>query len=145
MKTAISIFAALGLWAPLAAAIEPPADLTLEIGNLRSMRGTVMVCVTARADHFPDCVGDAEARRVVVAADAAAAIRVAGLPRGDYAVAVIHDENGNGRLDKRLIIPREGFGFSRNPAIRFGPPSFGDVVFALDGATQQRIRVRYLL
>ena len=53
------------------------------------------------------------------------------LPRGDYALAVIHDENGNARLDTIAGIPREGFGFSRNPPIRFGPPRFAAARFDL--------------
>ena len=38
-----------------------------------------------------------------------------GVAPGDYSLLVIHDENRNGRLDKVLGLPREGFGFSRNP------------------------------
>lgn len=68
-----------------------------------------------------------------------------GLATGDYAVAAIHDENGNGRLDKRLVILREGFGFSRNPPIRFGPPAFADARFGLTpGSASQTIRMKYI-
>ena len=58
---------------------------------------------------------------------------------GDYSLLVIHDENRNGKLDKMLGMPREGFGFSRNPAIRMGPPRYGDVRFAVPpGAAGRR-------
>jgi uncharacterized protein (DUF2141 family) len=54
------------------------------------------------------------------------------LPRGDYAVAVFHDENMNGRLDKNIFgIPKEGYGFSNNPKKSMGPPKFTDVKFQL--------------
>ena len=67
------------------------------------------------------------------------------VPSGTYAIALIHDENGNGKLDKRLIMPAEGFGFSRNAPVRFGPPSFASAAFAVDGDEQrQTIRMRYL-
>lgn len=47
------------------------------------------------------------------------------LPPGDYAVAAIHDENSNARLDRNFIgIPKEGFGFANNPHVGFGPPPF---------------------
>ena len=36
--------------------------------------------------------------------------------------SLLHDENENSKLDTMLKIPKEGFGFSRNPAIRMGPP-----------------------
>ena len=48
-----------------------------------------------------------------------------GLPPGRYAIAIYHDENGNGVMDKNFIgIPSEGFGFSRNARGFAGPPSF---------------------
>lgn len=68
------------------------------------------------------------------------------VPPGTWAIALIHDENGNGRLDTMMGIPKEGFGFSRNPAIRFGPPAFADAAFALGtAAVTQSVRVKYML
>lgn len=145
MKTIWTGAAALGI-AAVAAGAMPTADLTLSIDNLRSQRGKVMICVTAQRSAFPDCSGHGGARRLIVDADKAGSIAVPGLAPGDYAVAVIHDENGNGKLDKRLIVPREGFGFSRNPAIRFGPPDFADASFGLAaGSASQTIRMKYIL
>jgi len=105
-----------------------------------------MVCVTAAPDHFPDCQDDPAARKATVRAANAAALRFDWLPSADYAVALIHDENGNGRLDTFMKLPREGFGFSRNPAIRFGPPRFDSARFAVAGApVAERVQVKYLL
>jgi uncharacterized protein (DUF2141 family) len=45
-----------------------------------------------------------------------------------------------------LGIPREGFGFSRNPVVRFGAPRFNNVSMQLGpGYTRIRIRLQYLL
>jgi uncharacterized protein (DUF2141 family) len=45
-----------------------------------------------------------------------------------------------------MAMPREGFGFSRNPAIRMGPPHYGDVHFRVPaGESAQTVKVRYLL
>jgi len=83
--------------------------------------------------------------RTVRAADAGS-IRIHGVPPGDYAVSVIHDENGDGQLNKMLGIPREGFGFSRNPRIHFGPPGFEACRFPVTGAgAREVIRMKYLL
>jgi uncharacterized protein (DUF2141 family) len=47
------------------------------------------------------------------------------LPAGRYAIAAIHDENSNAKLDKNIFgIPKEGFGFANNPKVRFRAPSF---------------------
>ena len=68
------------------------------------------------------------------------------LPPSDYALAVFHDENGNSKLDTFAGVPKEGFGFSRNPAMRLGPPRFEQVRFAAGASTiRQTVRLRYLL
>ena len=55
-------------------------------------------------------------------------------------------ENGNGRLDTTLGIPREGVGFSRNPRLTFGPPRFSAAQFAVaTPAVDQDVRVKYFL
>jgi len=47
------------------------------------------------------------------------------LPPGDYAVAAIHDENSNHKLDRNFIgIPKEGFGFANNPHVALSAPAF---------------------
>ncbi len=82
----------------------------------------------------------------MVPAKAAGSIRIDGLKPGSYSLLLIHDENANGKLDKMMAMPREGFGFSRNPAIRMGPPHYGDVHFRLPaGHSAQTVKVRYLL
>ncbi|HEX8300884.1 DUF2141 domain-containing protein [Sphingomonas sp.] len=134
--------------AALPGAAHPPAataTLDLEITQLRSARGVLRICLTADSSQFPDCRGGASAVRRTISA-ASPRLRFEGLPPGSYAVAVIHDVNGNARLDTMLGVPREGFGFSRNPAIGFGPPRFSSVRFAVgSGAETQQVRMRYLL
>ena len=68
------------------------------------------------------------------------------LPSGDYAVALFHDENGNGRVDTMLGVPSEGVGFSNNPRLLFGPPSFRRAAVALTNQTaRETVRLRYFL
>lgn len=120
-------------------------ELSVEIANLRSHRGFVRVCLTADPDNFPACVDDAQAVTRSIPASASS-VRFEGLARGGYAVAVIHDENGNRKLDTFAGIPREGFGFSRNPPVTFGPPRFAAARFTVGSdAEKQQVRMRYLL
>jgi uncharacterized protein (DUF2141 family) len=68
------------------------------------------------------------------------------LPRGLYAVAVHHDEDGNGRLKTDLLgRPSEGWGVSNNlPQRTFGPPRYRDARIVLNpGMTTKEIRLRY--
>jgi uncharacterized protein (DUF2141 family) len=124
--------------------MAPLASLDVEIVNLRSAKGLIRLCLTADRTAFPDCrKGDVVTRTVSAASPR---IRFENLAPGSYALAVIHDENGNAKLDTMLGIPREGFGFSRNPGIGFGPPGFDAVRFEVaGGASAQQVRIRYLL
>ncbi|MEH3160242.1 MAG: DUF2141 domain-containing protein [Sphingomonas taxi] len=123
----------------------PIARLDVSVTQMRSAKGSLRVCLTADPDNFPACVDDADAVTRSVPAGTHA-LRFEGLPLGNYAVAVIHDENNNAKLDTFAGIPREGFGFSRNPAIRFGPPRFAAARFTVTGdANQQQIMMRYIL
>ncbi len=123
----------------------PVGRLDVTIQQMRSAKGMIRVCLTNDPQNFPNCVDDARALTRSVPADDRL-IRFPALPRGNYAVAVIHDENGNAKLDTFAGIPREGFGFSRNPVIRFGPPRFAAARFTIDDeAETQAVRMRYIL
>lgn len=126
---------------PLIGAAEPGA-VELELSGLRSAKGLVQVCLTRDSSRFPECEKDA----VRAFAATQSAVRIGGLPSGSYAVSLFHDENRNGRLDTMMGIPREGFGFSRNPPIRFGPPKFDAARFSIGaGETEQQVKLKYLL
>ena len=73
-------------------------------------------------------------------------LRLTGVTPGRYAVSVFHDQNSNAKLDTFLGVPREGFGFSRNPVIRFGAPKFDSVgIDLIPGFTRTDVRMQYLL
>ena len=123
----------------------PVARLDVSFDQVRSTKGFLRVCVTTDPANFPRCVNDNNATKRTVPADTRS-LSVEGLPHGDYAVAVIHDENGNAKLDTFAGIPKEGFGFSRNPAIGFGPPRFSAARFSIEGdAEAQQVKLRYIL
>lgn len=123
------------------------ASCTLEVTveDLRSDKGVLRICVTAQSAHFPNCGRDPHAiTRTVPAGEHL--IRFDGLAPGSYAVSIIHDANDNAKLDTLMGIPREGFGFSRNPFIAFGPPRFSAARFQLNpGESEQTVRMRYML
>ncbi len=123
-----------------------PGSVAADVTGLRSARGQLLICMTTRADMFSKCDRDPAARRLTLPVAQARNIRFEGLPTGSYAIALIHDENSNNRLDTSFGIPREGFGFSRNPVIRFGPPKFDDARFSVTGSnTEEAIKVKYML
>ena len=136
---------ALALAPLLIAASSQAGTLDIALTGLRSTKGLVHVCLTADRRHFPDCAGDPKAIRRSVPATQEQ-LHLSGIAPGHYAVTLMHDENANRRLDKIAGIPREGFGFSRNPVVRFGPPRFENTVIELaPGVTRATVRLQYLL
>jgi uncharacterized protein (DUF2141 family) len=128
----------------LPAASAPTTSLDISVTGLRSAKGMVRICLTADPGNFPGCIDDKRAITRSVPASQRD-IRILGLAPGNYAAALIHDENSNARLDTFAGIPREGFGFSRNPRIGFGPPRFSSAAFAVGGVAQtQQVTMRYM-
>jgi uncharacterized protein (DUF2141 family) len=110
------------------------------------MKGNVLVCVTANPKFFPDCSKDPKSLRAKVAAHDAANVTFSGMEQGTYAIALLHDENANSKMDMTVFLPREGFGFSRNPAVVTGPPKFKSAAFLIDAdEVSQRVKMKYML
>jgi uncharacterized protein (DUF2141 family) len=126
------------------------ADLTITIQGLRSGQGAVALCVFSAelsdAKAFPDCdLGKPVKSQKSPIAGGKVVVTYKGLKDGVYAVAFIHDENGNGKLDTNFIgIPVEGLGVSNNPRL-FGKPTFDDAKFTVSGNTAITIEAKYFL
>ena len=124
---------------------QPQATLEINVEGLRNARGMLHLCATRNPEHFPDCRGDPQAYRQSVAASSRQ-LRLTNVAPGRYALSLFHDQNSNARLDTFLGVPREGFGFSRNPVIRFGAPKFDSVGIELvPGFARTEVRMQYLL
>lgn len=141
--------AALGLTAGgalLSAAAEPGAAVRVTVTDLRSSKGLVQACLTADPRAFPDCSRDKAAHTLTVPAAEGVVLDFGRVAPGRYAISLLHDENGNGRADKSLgLIPKEGFGFSRDAPVRMGPPKFAAAAFDVDDEpVAHTIRMRYL-
>jgi uncharacterized protein (DUF2141 family) len=67
------------------------------------------------------------------------------IPPGTYALAAIHDENMNGKLDANWLgAPTEGYGFSNDAKALLGAPSFSAARFRYDGQNLElAISLRY--
>ncbi len=137
-----------GLAASLAAAAPAQAgEVVITVTDLRSNKGVVRACMTTRADIFPKCIKDPSAFRTVVPASGKVEIRFTGVKPGQYAIALLHDENDNGKADRAMgMMPKEGYGFSRDAPVKMAPPRFTDAVLALgEGTSRVTIRMRYFL
>lgn len=106
----------------------PTATLTVTVNNVRSDEGQVRVAVYTQ-DNW---LGQEPFARVWTPPEGDSVTAKFSLPLGEYAVAVLHDLNDNGRMDYRLLrLPKEPFGFSNGAKPKLGPPPFEDAAFSL--------------
>ncbi len=126
------------------------ADLTVTVENLRSNQGQVILCVfsaeTSDKAAFPDCKKGRPVREgKAIIGGGKVVMTYTGLKDGVYAVAAIHDENGNGELDTNFLgIPTEGVGVSTNPRL-MGKPQFDQAQFEIKGKTAITVTAKYIL
>lgn len=70
-------------------------------------------------------------------------VNFVGLSSGKYAVAVFHDKNKSGKLDKNMLgIPTESYGFSNNARETFSAPSFSSASFEVKKNVEISIQVK---
>ncbi|HUV86091.1 MAG TPA: DUF2141 domain-containing protein [bacterium] len=134
MKRAVPAFVIL-----LLAVGVTPAQLTASRGEItvfaegfRSEAGEARVALFDASDGFPEEAAKAREVARVEIRDYEARADFTDLPYGTYAVAVLHDENANGVLDRNFFkVPTEGYGASNDPGGTTERVSYDDAKFAL--------------
>jgi uncharacterized protein (DUF2141 family) len=108
--------------------------LRIEIIGIRSTKGKVLVNLFSTAKGFPTNPKYAyRTAELEIKEGGKAYVEFADLPYGDYAVAVLHDENDNKKMDYNFLgMPKEGYCFSNNYRPTFKNPSFRQAGFFLE-------------
>jgi uncharacterized protein (DUF2141 family) len=121
------------------------AEATVFVDGFRSEAGEARVALFDAREGFPEEVAKAREVARVEIRDYEARVDFTDLPYGVYAVAVLHDENANGVLDRNFFkVPTEGYGASNNPAGTTERASYEDAKFALfQEFLVVRIHMRY--
>lgn len=125
-----------------ARAEEAAGELVVEVRGMRNDRGRVLIALFRSAEGFPDERDKAYASAARPIREGRARYAVSPVPPGSVAVSMLHDENGNFEMDTNLLgIPSEGYGASRNPEPRLGPPRFEDARFVLEAGERAAVRI----
>jgi len=120
--------------------------IRIEINRLRNNNGHVLVSLFREGVGFPDKPENAIRKAKLSVSNKQAWVLFTDLPAGNYAVAILHDENDDQKMNKTMLgLPAEGYGFSNNVMGAFGPPSWSRARFRYAGntITIQSIRTRY--
>lgn len=120
--------------------------LRVEVEGLRNDAGHLLAALYDRPEGFPRDGTPAHRASVVIEGGRAVA-EFADLPSGTYAVAVLHDENDDGKMNSNwLKLPKEGFGMSRFDKLKASVPSFDDAKIELAGGDETvHVKIHYIL
>jgi uncharacterized protein (DUF2141 family) len=102
--------------------------LTVQITGIQNSSGDVKVGLfnsetsfNGKEEKFKGITVKAESDKIIWS--------LADIPYGYYAIKAFHDEDQDDQVDTKLGIPTEGFGFSNNPSIFMGAPSYDKAKF----------------
>jgi len=107
----------------------------VKILDIRNSTGAVACALFESPEGFPsEYLRSATHIMFIKVRDKQARCDFEDIPPGTYALAIVHDENMNGKLDTNLLgIPKEGYGFSNDAKALLGAPSFSAASFSYDG------------
>ena len=118
-------------------------QLVVVVEGLRNDSGRVLAALYRGSEGFPNNDEKSVARNNFPIEKGIATFTFDKLPTGEYALSLFHDENDNSKLDTGAFgIPKEGFGFSNDPKIRFSSPKFSEAMFKIEpNETEHKIVV----
>lgn len=142
MKTLITIILSFTVLLPFSTQ-KDTITLTVEVDGLKNKNGYVAIGLFDQYSDFPD--GEGVQAQYVEANGSSVEVTFEELEPGEYAIAVLHDENGNEEMDYNDYgMPREGFGFSNGAMGQDGPPRFGDASFSVSKDGLKTIDLMYM-
>lgn len=118
------------------------ADLTVEIGNIEHVKGTIRMGIYDNADKFPKEGGAMRNEQFTVTASNLKCV-VRNLPYGEYAIALYHDVNNDNVCNMNFVgMPKEAYGFSNNIKPVLSAPSFSSTRFTFNKPSLIRISLQ---
>lgn len=125
---------------PLLARADAPEPVTLDVEGLRSDRGEIRAALFASSDGWTNEGREVASCHAHIDHHRGRCVFPDVAP-GTYAIAVLHDEDDDGRMNRDLFgFPQEGFAFSNDAAPGLGPPSF-DAARFVHGPTPTELHV----
>ncbi len=121
-------------------------SITVSVDGLRNSKGVVQFALYNKEGSIPDEEYKKYYKKDIAKISSGTSLIVFNnLPKGMYAVNILHDENMNGEIDKGFILPIEGIGFSNYDSIGLtNRPGFTKASFNLTSDIIKTIKVIYL-
>jgi uncharacterized protein (DUF2141 family) len=124
------------------------AKLKIEISNIRSGDGHIIISIFNSPDQFPKEAPEKWSNIKIKKdklKDKTLEYNINTLPPGRYAIALLDDENKSGDMEySKLGIPKEGYGFSNDAKPLLSCPPYKKCLFEIgEGTNVHKIKVRY--
>lgn len=129
-------------WKPLP---DKKGIVVLQIEGCKNDKGQLLISLFNEPTGYPSDGKKAFRRTSVAVKKGITLVEWKDIPEGIYAIALLHDENNDLKMNFTMIgLPKEGYAFSNNSMGLAGPPSFQKASFLHQGEkTIHRIKLRY--
>lgn len=98
-------------------------NIKVKINGIESKKGQIVFMLFNKDEGFPSATNKAYKTGIVTTFDGTASYTFKDIPYGTYAIAVFHDENADGAIQKNFIgMPKEPVGASN--LTKMSKPSF---------------------
>lgn len=141
--------ALLGIFTILSSMAQTPQknlySLRVEVDNFRNSKGVAQFALYNEDGTIPDeKLKKYFKKEVSKIEDGKSFVTFENLPKGRYAVTILHDENSNAEIDKTFFFPKEGFGLTNFDKISLSNrPDFSKASFELSKNAVKKIKLIY--
>lgn len=148
IKKIVMLSLLIGLFSFMYPDQEAKYSLTIKVENLRNSKGVVQYAIYNKDGSIPDEKYEKYFRKgIAEISKNRSTLTINDLPTGKYAVSILHDENENGKIDKKFLVPMpsEGVGISNYESIGlFNRPNFSKAGFRVDSSLTKLVNIIYL-
>ena len=131
-----SIFACVCLSIGTISSLWSQNSLVIDVHGVPASKGKISIAIYDSAEDFLK-FDKAVTSRSAEAHQGITRLSIDNLPKGEYAVAVFYDANGNDELDTNWLgVPKEKVAFSKAKMRTFGPPKYKDCCFKVYADTE---------
>jgi len=118
-------------------------EVIVELTNLRSTDGMILASIYDDPESFPKSHEMKEQKILSQIPGERMTIHFDHLLPGTYAIAIMHDENGDSKMNFSFLgFPKEGYCFSNNVRPKFRKPTFDEAKFKLEN---RNIRIHIIM
>jgi len=129
----------------LSSLLSMAQNIKASISNIRSAKGQIMISVFKDNAGFQAQKAYKQFRFDKKDISNGSMTVNFSLEPGVYGIAMLDDENKNGKMEKNFLgMPKEGFGFSNFYLTKLKKPTFDEFKVTLKAQDQVGIKVKYL-